>query len=135
MPYGKDFLFVDGFEHISEQGAKGYYTYKKDEYFYKAHFPHQAVTPGVIMIETMAQIGLVGLGMYLTEAHLTGIHKDFVLVATDVIFSKKVFPEETVFVTSEKLYFRFGKLKCKVIMTNTKDEIVCSGTLSGVVLS
>ena len=132
MPYKAPFLFVDAFTEITENSAKGHYTYREDAPFYEGHFPGNPVTPGVIMIETMAQIGLVGLGMFLTEVYKTGVYKQFAFVSSNVLFKKKVLPGETVYVVSEKEYFRFNKLQCKVVMTDSVGDIVCKGTLSGV---
>jgi 3-hydroxyacyl-[acyl-carrier-protein] dehydratase len=59
------------------------------------------------------------------------------VAAVEVInieFLKPVYPNEKVAVKSEKIYFRFGKLKCKVSMKNEKDELVCSGVISGMIL-
>ena len=134
MPYAPPFLFVDEFSAITENGAKGSYTFKKDEYFYQGHFPENPVTPGVIMTETMAQIGLVGLGMYLTKAYQQEVIRHFVFTASEVFFRKKVMPGETVFVESTKVYFRLNALKCKVVMTNQQGETVCHGTLSGAMI-
>ena len=38
-----------------------------------------------------------------------------------------------VVVISEKEYFRFNKLKCKVKLLNSKNELVCRGTISGMI--
>ena len=43
----------------------GAYRFREDEFFYRGHFPGRPITPGVILIETMAQIGVVAFGMYL----------------------------------------------------------------------
>lgn len=134
MPYARPFLFVDEFTEITDEGAKGHYTYREDESFYQGHFPDNPVTPGVIMTETMAQIGLVGLGMYLTGAYKKEVMRNFVFTSSHVFFKKKVLPGETVFVESTKIYFRFKALKCKVVMKNQLGEVVCDGTLSGAVL-
>ena len=67
LPYQKPFLFVDELTQFSENGITGNYTYKKNEYFYEGHFKENPVTPGVILTETMAQIGLVCLGIYLVK--------------------------------------------------------------------
>ena len=65
LPYQKPFLFVDGIDRISEAGVTGHYTFKKEETFYEGHFKDHPITPGVILTECMAQIGLVCLGIYL----------------------------------------------------------------------
>lgn len=134
LPYQPPFLFVDELLEINENGAKGTYTFRKDEYFYRGHFPKNPITPGVILIETMAQIGLVSLGMFLIEAHKNLEPVNFVFSSSEVEFLKMVKPEDKVWVESEKVYFRFGKLKCKVVMTNEAGEKVCKGHLSGMVL-
>ena len=48
-------------------GAEGFYTFKEDEYFYQGHFKDNPITPGVILTEVMAQIGVVCLGIYLLK--------------------------------------------------------------------
>ena len=63
LPYRTPFLFVDELEEITNNGSKGYYQLKTDEYFYQGHFPDNPITPGVILIEIMAQIGLVCFGI------------------------------------------------------------------------
>jgi len=57
------------------------------------------------------------------------------LTSTNIEFLKPVFPNEKVIVISEKIFFRFGKLKCKVKMINEKEEEVCNGIISGIVYS
>jgi 3-hydroxyacyl-[acyl-carrier-protein] dehydratase len=37
-------------------------------------------------------------------------------------------------VISEKEYFRFNKLKCRVKMIKSKNELVCRGTISGMII-
>ncbi len=132
LPYSKPFLFVDEIINVNEDGVEGYFTFDEDLDFYKGHFKNNPITPGVILIETMAQIGLVCLGIYL----LKGEEKNFsfALTSSEIEFLKPVFPNEKVIVYSEKVYFRFGKLKCKVKMMNAKNEEVCSGTISGMIL-
>ncbi|MFE3870762.1 3-hydroxyacyl-ACP dehydratase FabZ family protein [Flavobacterium sp. ZS1P70] len=133
LPYSKPFLFVDEITHIDENGVEGSYTFDENLDFYKGHFKDFPVTPGVILIEVMAQIGLVCLGMFLlnnTFSKSTSI----ALTSTDIEFLKPIFPTEKVIVISEKIYFRFGKLKCKVIMKNENEEVVCTGIIAGMVI-
>jgi 3-hydroxyacyl-[acyl-carrier-protein] dehydratase len=134
LPYSKPFLFVDEIVHIDENGVEGNYTFDENLDFYKGHFKDFPVTPGVILTEVMAQIGLVCLGIFLlnnTFSKLTSI----ALTSTEIEFLKPVFPNEKVIVISEKIYFRFGKLKCKVIMKNEKGEVVCTGIIAGMIVS
>lgn len=163
LPYEKPFLFVDEIVHLDENGIEGNYRFKEDEYFYQGHFKNYPVTPGVILTECMAQIGLVCLGVYLVKGlrqaqpdrqhNPNASHPEPVeghpaasdlgrepveglsiaLTESHVNFLKPVFPGEQVRVVSKKKYFRLGKLKCAVEMFNEKGEKVSYGELSGIV--
>ena len=134
LPYSKPFLFVDSISEVNENSISGIYQFKEDEFFYKGHFTNYPVTPGVILIETMAQIGLVCFGIYLLKDELSNIKfPKIAMVSTQIDFFLPVLPGETVKVISEKIYFRFGKLKCNVQMVNSKNENVSRGTISGMI--
>jgi 3-hydroxyacyl-[acyl-carrier-protein] dehydratase len=133
LPYDRPFLFVDTIVKIDEEGVEGEFTFNEDLDFYKGHFKDNPVTPGVILIEVMAQIGLVCLGIFLLNEKVSS-NTLIALTSTSVDFLKAVYPNEKVTVFSEKIYFRFGKLKCKVSMQNEKGELVCSGTIAGMLV-
>ena len=133
LPYSKPFLFVDELVHVDENGAEGRFTFDEDLDFYKGHFNGNPVTPGVILTEVMAQIGLVCLGIYLLDETFN-TETAIGLTSIQIDFLKPVFPNENVTVISEKIYFRFGKLKCKVVMRNEKNEEVCSGIIAGMMV-
>jgi 3-hydroxyacyl-[acyl-carrier-protein] dehydratase len=132
LPYSKPFLFVDEILQINENGVEGTYTFDGNLDFYKGHFKDNPVTPGVILTEVMAQIGLVCLGIFLLDDSFSTT-TSIALTSTEIEFLKPVFPKEKVTVISEKVYFRFGKLKCKVIMKNEKGEEVCTGIIAGII--
>ncbi len=132
LPYQRPFLFVEELKSLSENGVEGFYTFREDEYFYQGHFKENPITPGVILTEVMAQIGVVCLGIYLLRETVSAKKKpQIALSSSDVDFFLPVFPRERVKVISEKVYFRFNKLKCKVQLFNEKEELVCRGTISG----
>ena len=133
LPYSRPFLFVDEILSISENGVEGTFIFSPDLDFYKGHFKDNPITPGVILIETMAQIGVVCLGIFLLGDTFSSQTK-VALTSTEIEFLKPVFPSEKVVVISEKIYFRFGKLKCKVRMINDKGIEVCKGTISGMIV-
>ena len=139
LPYKSSFRFVDDISFLSMDEVKGSYTLQKDAFFYKDHFPGNPVTPGVIITEIMAQIGLVVLGIHLIlngqgEPGTEFGKKVFpLLTSSDVSFYKMVLPGESVTVISKKHYFRFGKLKCTVQMYNASEELVAKGIFSGII--
>lgn len=60
IPHKPPFIFVDKVD-ILEDGVKGvgYKNVTINEYYFKGHFPENPVMPGVIIIETMAQVGAI----------------------------------------------------------------------------
>jgi 3-hydroxyacyl-[acyl-carrier-protein] dehydratase len=133
LPYSDPFLYVDSLTNVSDKGCEGTYVFKDSLPFYKGHFKDFPITPGVILTECCAQIGVVCLGIYLLAKDENAKDKDIEIAmsSTQMEFLKAVYPSEKVRVISEKIYFRFSKLKCKVTMFNSLDEVVCKGTISG----
>lgn len=132
LPYQRPFLFVDAIDNLSENEIRGHYTFRKDEYFYNGHFKDKPITPGVILTECMAQIGLVCFGIFLLKDELQTTKKPRVaLTSNQMDFYLPVLPGEKVVVHSEKEVFRFNKLKCKVKMLNKNGELVARGVISG----
>ncbi|HBR55384.1 MAG TPA: hydroxymyristoyl-ACP dehydratase [Flavobacteriaceae bacterium] len=132
LPYSKPFLFVDALVSISEDGMEGVYTFKPSEFYYEGHFKDRPVTPGVILTECMAQIGVVCLGIFLLKNEPIE-ELQIALSSHQIDFYKPVFPKEKMTVVSEKVYFRFQKLKCSVKMLNEQNELVAKGTISGMI--
>ncbi|MXO04945.1 3-hydroxyacyl-ACP dehydratase FabZ family protein [Flavobacterium sp. HBTb2-11-1] len=132
LPYSEPFLFVDELLYADENGVTGTYTFSENLDFYKGHFRDNPVTPGVILTETMAQIGMVCLGIFLLGNDL-GENTVIAFTSADMEFLKPVYPNEKVTVTSEKLFFRFGKLKCNAVMKNEAGQEVCRGVLAGMI--
>lgn len=80
IPHRYPFLLVDRVTEIDETGAiKGYKNISYNEEVFQGHFPQQAVFPGVLIVEAMAQLGAVLLLRRFPEerrmAYFTGIDK------------------------------------------------------------
>ena len=136
LPYTDPFLFVDEILQIDELGCTGTYRFPENSHFYKGHFKDHPVTPGVILTECMAQIGVVCLGIFLlnnlgNEKTISTEDMQIALSSTQIDFFLPIYPGEQVKVVSNKEYFRFNKLKCAVEMFNAKNELVCRGTIAG----
>jgi 3-hydroxyacyl-[acyl-carrier-protein] dehydratase len=136
VPQQYPFRFIDEIIELDENHIVGAYRYREDEYFYKGHFPDRPITPGVILIETMAQTGVVAFGLYLTMQQKNSLEVTrqlttlFTFVET-VEFNNIVSPGERVIIRGEKIYFRRGSLKTKVSMERENGENVCFGVLAG----
>jgi 3-hydroxyacyl-[acyl-carrier-protein] dehydratase len=84
----------------------------------------------------MAQIGLVCLGIFL-EMDKSNNSDNFVpfFSSTNVDFLKPSYPGDVLRISSKKVYYRFGKLKCTIECHNlTSEELVCRGEFSGMII-
>jgi 3-hydroxyacyl-[acyl-carrier-protein] dehydratase len=133
LPYEEPFLFVDTLEEVRDDGIHGTYTFRRDLPFYRGHFKDYPVTPGVLLTECCAQIGLVCLGIHLMAGQEKLVQK-IGLSSSEMQFYQPVLPDEKVRVHSQLHYFRFNKLKCGVRMFNRKEQLVCRGILAGMVI-
>ena len=136
VPQQPPFRFIDEILALDEEHIVGVYRFRRDEYFYRGHFPGLPITPGVILIETMAQTGVVAFGLYLSllpGEKRKGLEDPITLftLAENVEFMGVVGPDESVRVTGTKVYFRGNQLKVDVTMARPNGEQVCSGTLAG----
>lgn len=137
VPQQYPFRFIDNILELDDEHIVGTYRFREDEYFYQGHFPGRPITPGVILIETMAQTGVVAFGLYLNmkqrQIHLEAMKELMTLftLAEGVEFTGLVKPGERVIIRGQKVYFRMGNLKMKVTMERENGETVSFGILAG----
>jgi len=133
IPQQDPFRFIDDIVELDDDHIVGTYQFRPDADFYRGHFPGNPVTPGVILIESLAQVGIVALGIYLfaqeSEAETAKVTTLF--VDTSVDFGGIVRPGDRVTITAEKIFYRRRKLRSKAEMKLDDGTIVCSGTVSG----
>jgi 3-hydroxyacyl-[acyl-carrier-protein] dehydratase len=101
IPYQEPFLFVDGVEEIKENKIFGFYQASKDDYYFKGHFVDFKIMPGVLIVESMAQLSTILLRKKIGENH-----KDYHFLAYDVKsvqFLKPIFPGERIDMEAEVL--------------------------------
>ena len=132
LPYGDGFKFVDHILEMDEEHVIGVYRFRENEYFYRHHFVNNPITPGVILIECMAQIGLACLGSHLLQDSKEIVQ--FVFTENHIVFNNLVKPGTAVVVSAKKEYFRFGKLKCLVQMVDENEQKIAEGWVSGMIL-
>jgi 3-hydroxyacyl-[acyl-carrier-protein] dehydratase len=137
VPQQKPFRFIDEIITLDEDEIVGAYRFREDEFFYRGHFPDRPITPGVILVETMAQIGVVAFGMYLLACQKnvkpSQMKSPLSLFSfiDNVEFKGIVSPGERVIVKGNKIYFRKGAMKVDIVMERENGEVVCLGKLAG----
>ena len=65
LPQQEPFRFVDEILEVDEDHIVAQYRFRPDADFYRGHFPGDPITPGVILLESLAQVGVVALGIYI----------------------------------------------------------------------
>jgi 3-hydroxyacyl-[acyl-carrier-protein] dehydratase len=134
LPQKAPFRFVDEILEVNDQRIAGTYTFKPDEFFYAGHFPGNPVTPGVILLESMCQVGVVAFGIYFLskEVSLNTLDQWLALFTdAEVEFFSSVSPGEKVMITGEKVFFRRMKLRVKIEMRDSSGKLLATATAAG----
>jgi len=98
IPHRPPFLFVDRIVEISENKIKTVKKIEASEPFFKGHYPHKPIVPGVILCEAVFQTGAILI------SSLIKIGENAVPVLTRVgeaKFRKMVLPDQTIEITAE----------------------------------
>lgn len=133
LPQREPFRFVDEILELDDDHVLAAHTWRPEADFYRGHFPGNPVTPGVLLVESMAQGGVVVLALHLmAKDDASELEKlAFYFTEANVEWSGVVRPGERILIRSRKVFFRRRKLRCEVEATREDGEVVCSGTLAG----
>jgi 3-hydroxyacyl-[acyl-carrier-protein] dehydratase len=134
VPQQEPFRFIDEIVELDDDHIVSRYRFRPEADFYRGHFPGNPVTPGVILIESMAQAGIVALGIHLIARDGVAYDpKQMMTLFTDanVEFGGLVRPGERVTIEAKKVFWRRRKLRVEAEMRLDDGTVVCSGTVSG----
>lgn len=135
MPQKPPFLFIDEITELDENHIVGKYQFKKEEFFYLGHFPNNPITPGVILLEAMGQIGLVAFGLYLFYSESPPFSSPLksltFLTDAQTEFFTPVFPGEKVTIRAEKIFWRQKKIRSRAELFLENGTLAAISTLSG----
>lgn len=107
LPHRPPFVFVESVDKL-ETGllAECSKTFRGSETFFEGHFPGNAIVPGVLLVEGMAQTAGIAVG---------GPQKLFLLTAIrSMKFLRSVRPEEPIGFSARKLGDVGGLVQCAV---------------------
>lgn len=130
LPHRYPFLLVDRVLEIEEgKKATGIKNVTVNEPFFQGHFPQNPIMPGVLIVESLAQVGAVMLlSMSENKGKLgvfTGIEK--------MKFRRQVVPGDTLLLEAELLMYRHGMGKAAVKAT-VDGQIAAQGEISFAVI-
>ena len=131
VPHRPPFRFIDEILELDDEHIVAAYRFPADADFYRGHFPGNPITPGALLLEAMAQAGVVAHGIYLLG--LAAPEQPLLTLFTDasVEFTGVVRPGQRVLIRGRKLVFRRRMLRSAVEMVLEDGSVVCAGTLSG----
>jgi len=134
VPQQRPFRFIDEILELDAEHIVASYRFDEKADFYRGHFPGNPITPGVILIETAAQAGVVAFGIFLyaRDTSREDVGK-LLTIFTDcnIDFSGAVRPGDRVTTTGRVKFWRRKKLRASFEMKLDDGTIVCSGELSG----
>jgi 3-hydroxyacyl-[acyl-carrier-protein] dehydratase len=108
LPHRPPFLFVDELVSLEPgQAVRGWWQLTGEEWFFPGHFPGQPTLPGVLMLESLAQVGACAV---LSDPRFAG--KIPLLAGTDKVkFRRQVVPGDRLDleVTMNRLGSRAGR--------------------------
>ena len=134
IPQQRPFRFIDEIIEVDEEHIVAAYTYRIDETFYPGHFPGNPITPGVILLETLAQTAVVAHGIYLASLQMS---RDEIARTTTMFtdarvkFTSIVKPGDRVTIHSTKTAFRHLRMKADARMLLADGKTACKGNVSG----
>ena len=126
LPHRYPFALVDKvIEHVPGVKAVAIKNVTLNEPQFQGHFPDRPLMPGVLIVESMAQVG----GIIVTQ--MPKLPKGLFVFAgiNNVKFRKPVVPGDQLIISCELLNIkrqRFGKVKGEV---HVNGKLVCSGEL------
>ena len=126
LPHRYPFALVDRvIEHVPGQKAVAVKNVTLNEPQFQGHFPNRPLMPGVLIVESMAQVG----GIIVTQ--MPDLPKGLFVFAgiNNVKFRKPVIPGDQLVITCELLSIkrkRFGKIRGDA---HVDGKLVCSGEL------
>jgi 3-hydroxyacyl-[acyl-carrier-protein] dehydratase len=126
LPQTHPFRFVDEVLELDAQHVKATYRFRGDEYFYAGHFKDGPVTPGAILLEAMAQGGVVLQALYLSrQSGRTGSNYSRMFL-TDIQgdFRRPVRPPELVTIHGELISWRAGRMRSSVKMLDSNANLI-----------
>lgn len=128
LPHREPFLFVDCVTRLDDDGIEAYRDIRADEFYFPGHFPGFPVLPGVLMVEAIAQAGI--LLVLARRPELVGKKTLFAGIER-ARFRRQVAPGERLALEAKLLGQKAGLYRFEG-RARVGDETACEATVLGV---
>lgn len=125
IPHRYPFLLVDRILEVDKEKGVGIKNYSATEPFFQGHFPGRPVVPGVLILESMAQVaGIVALRKHgLRRAGLA-----FLAGIDNARFREPVIPGDQLTIESRCIKEK-GRMYVAEGTARVHDKLVCEATI------
>jgi len=127
LPHREPFLFVDAVTNVESNLIEGYRDIKAEEFYFAGHFPGFPVMPGVLMVEAIAQIGIMLVCKVREERRG---RKTLFAGIESVRFRRQVQPGDRLLLSADIVSGRSSVYKIHGT-ARVGDELACEATVIG----
>lgn len=129
LPHREPFLFIDEVTDLSESAISGVREIREDEPHFRGHYPNQPIMPGVLLCETVLQLGAYFMALRLgLDCNMKGA--PVVTRMNNVKFKRMVKPGDALEIHAEHkrsmmgAHMMTGKITCEGKMVCSLDFTV-----------
>ena len=127
LPHREPFLFIDAVTRIDETHIEAYRDLRPEEAYFAGHFPGYPVLPGVLMVEAIAQAGI--LIVLATQEKLAN-RRTLFAAAEKIRFRRPVRPGERLLLRARIIASKAGVYKIHGT-ASVGEELACEATVTG----
>lgn len=131
IPHREPFIFIDNVISAESGLVVASKHIKKDEVYFKGHFPGNPLVPGVLIVESMAQTSGIACAVYSSEQKNVSLKQAgayFLSRISDVKFKYAVLPGDTLIIKSKVVHYFDSFFKTEV-SCEVNGRIVAEGEL------
>ena len=130
LPHRYPFLLVDKITEMEDgKRAVGVKNVTANEPFFQGHFPGNPIMPGVLIVESLAQVGAVMLLSMLENKGKLGVFTGI----SGMKFRRQVVPGDTLILEAELTTYRHGMGKANV-KASVDGQVAAAGEISFAVI-